>query len=241
MPKQKTANELAELSPTAIAILEAAAARDDGALRPLPAGIPQAAERGILAKLREAGLIETAQAEDGVLERIAERGRSRLAMRALRVVTPATGKEDEAFEPPAFLRRDATHDAGEVGDQIAGSVAKERLVRTKRVGKVKHPALRPRASAPPAEAQSNSGRSIHGAGKGVPTHQTKKARLLALLGRKRGASIDEITKELGWLAHTARARIAVDVRGRGYAVTTERVERRGQKVTIYRLETSDSN
>lgn len=290
MPKHKPTSEAAELSPAAIAILEAAADREDGALRPLAVRMPPTAERALLARLREAGLIETVELELGPHERIAERGRTRMAMRAMRAALegqpnaavaspranegshgapealvdgevgdaqagPAAGAsghdcganaprasgEDEAFEPPAFLRRDAECEpaggAGHAGEHAVDVVADGQQARPQR-------RRGPGRARPPAEAPANgtrraAGHPVRQAGEGAPARRTKGARLLELLRRPSGASIDEITGELGWLAHTARARIAVDVRGRGHPVVTERVERGGRRLTVYRVGPAD--
>ena len=62
------------------------------------------------------------------------------------------------------------------------------------------------------------------------TAATKKAKLEALLSRVRGATLDQLQKELGWQPHTVRAAIS-GLRKAGYTIDLE--ERNGRKA--YRL------
>ncbi|MBL4596591.1 MAG: DUF3489 domain-containing protein [Robiginitomaculum sp.] len=54
---------------------------------------------------------------------------------------------------------------------------------------------------------------------------TKQAQLVALLRRKSGANIEQITQRLGWQAHTARAALT-GLRKRGYSI--ERITKDGK-------------
>jgi len=60
---------------------------------------------------------------------------------------------------------------------------------------------------------------------------SKKAMILALLGRSEGASIEELMEATGWLTHTTRAELT-RLRQRGYAV--ERFPQAGN-TTTYRI------
>lgn len=62
--------------------------------------------------------------------------------------------------------------------------------------------------------------------------KTKAARTLELIKRKRGATTADLIKATGWLPHTLRAHIAVEMRRKGGLDV--RAERSG-KVTTYRL------
>jgi hypothetical protein len=53
--------------------------------------------------------------------------------------------------------------------------------------------------------KSDEKRPLRASGK---TALTKKAKLGALVARKRGATLDQLQKELGWQPHTARAAIS---------------------------------
>ena len=61
----------------------------------------------------------------------------------------------------------------------------------------------------------------------VPTaavkKETKKDRLVGLLSRKDGASIEEMTLATGWLPHTARAMLT-GLRKQGLAIERSKVE-----------------
>lgn len=62
---------------------------------------------------------------------------------------------------------------------------------------------------------------------------TKQAQLIALLKRKRGATIAEAGAEIGWQDHSVRGAISGDLKKkRGLAVTSEVVEGRGR---VYRI------
>ena len=57
-------------------------------------------------------------------------------------------------------------------------------------------------------------------------------KLLAMLRRPDGASVNEIVAEIGWLPHTTRARISATVgKAMGYTITTEKIAKRGR---VYR-------
>ena len=58
--------------------------------------------------------------------------------------------------------------------------------------------------------------------------------MIALLGRKQGAGIEELTSTTGWLPHTTRAALT-GLRKRGYAIERSRSEQGG---SVYRIVTS---
>lgn len=53
------------------------------------------------------------------------------------------------------------------------------------------------------------------------TPKTKKQTMIDLMKRKNGATMDDITKAIGWQAHSARAVIS-GLRKEGYGIETER-------------------
>jgi hypothetical protein len=62
---------------------------------------------------------------------------------------------------------------------------------------------------------------------------TQLAKVIAMLQRPEGATIADLQKATGWLPHTTRAFISVQVRRKaGLAVTTDKVEGRGR---VYRV------
>ena len=67
----------------------------------------------------------------------------------------------------------------------------------------------------------------------TPRAASKQAKLIALLKRPDGATIDEIVKALDWQAHTVRGAIAGALKKKfGLDVTSEKVEGRGR---VYRI------
>ena len=61
----------------------------------------------------------------------------------------------------------------------------------------------------------------------------RQAQLIAMLKRRKGASIDEIGEEFGWQAHTVRGAIAGALKKKlGLDVISEKIERRGR---VYRI------
>jgi len=62
---------------------------------------------------------------------------------------------------------------------------------------------------------------------------TKQAQLIAMLKRRKGASIEEIGEKFGWQAHTVRGAIAGALKKKlGLTVISEKIERRGR---VYRI------
>ena len=56
-----------------------------------------------------------------------------------------------------------------------------------------------------------------------PQRRTKQALLLELIGRERGATLEELTSLTEWLPHTTRAAIT-GLRKRGHNVRCERID-----------------
>lgn len=80
----------------------------------------------------------------------------------------------------------------------------------------------------PARAKAKKANSTAGA-KTI----SKQDRLIGLLRRPQGATIDELSKATGWRPHSVRGAISGVLKKRlGLAVATEKVEKRGR---IYRL------
>src|SRR5260370_25217522 len=68
----------------------------------------------------------------------------------------------------------------------------------------------------------------------VPRQGSKLAEVIALLARKQGAGIEELTSTTGWLPHTTRAALP-GFRKRTYALARSRSEQGG---SVYRIVTS---
>jgi hypothetical protein len=87
--------------------------------------------------------------------------------------------------------------------------------------------IEPRA---PARAPTDEVTSV-GSEQSTPRQGSKLATVIDLLGRKRGAVIDELITATGWLPHTTRAALT-GLRKRGYTVERERSETGG---SVYRI------
>jgi DNA-binding MarR family transcriptional regulator len=70
------------------------------------------------------------------------------------------------------------------------------------------------------------------AGPSVPRVGTKLARVIGLLERDHGATIEELIAATGWLAHTTRAALT-GLRKRGYAVAIDRSD--DKRGSFYRI------
>lgn len=64
-----------------------------------------------------------------------------------------------------------------------------------------------------------------------PKTKTKSANVIALLTRRKGASVDEICKATDWRIHSVRA-LLTGLRKKGYVITREQ---RGDDGTAYRI------
>jgi hypothetical protein len=65
----------------------------------------------------------------------------------------------------------------------------------------------------------------------IPRQGSKLAEVMALLGRKQGVALEELTSVTGWLPHTTRAALT-GLRKRGYAIERSRS---GQGGSVYRI------
>jgi hypothetical protein len=65
-----------------------------------------------------------------------------------------------------------------------------------------------------------------------PTKMTKKAKLINLLSKDRGAEVGSLSKRLGWLPHTTRAALS-KLRKSGYVITSAKSG--NGKLTRYRI------
>ena len=69
----------------------------------------------------------------------------------------------------------------------------------------------------------------------APRSGSKLAEVISLLGRKKGAGIEELTAVTGWLPHTTRAALT-GLRKRGFAIERSR----GEQGTVYRIVTGSA-
>jgi hypothetical protein len=59
---------------------------------------------------------------------------------------------------------------------------------------------------------------------GAPREDSKKARVIAMLQRKNGATLPEIMEEMGWQAHTVRGFMAGTLKNSGYQIESFKPE-----------------
>jgi hypothetical protein len=211
-----------KLSETQLSMLSAAARREDRCLSP-SASLRGAALRKTAGRLIEAGLVREVPARPGtpVWRRDDETGRTfALKLTALGAKAVAVDGEDpgathSASEGPVSspAASPTTHSAGALErvdglaplepDDLSGDAATPR------------PGVEPAAVAAPSAA---------------PRAGSKLAKVVDLLARGEGASIDDLIAATDWLPHTTRAALT-GLRKRGYAI--ERNRENGS--TFYRL------
>lgn len=186
-----------KLTDTQLVILSAAAQREDRCLVAPPTLKGGAAQR-VAKKLISSGLVKEVKAKTGdpVWRRDEESG----ASYALKL-TAAGAKAivaDEDVEP-----ENADNEGGALENHSQPAVPSETAVQV----------------APSAEAMEPVA-----AGPSAPRSGSKLARVIELLQRDHGATIDELIDATDWLAHTTRAALT-GLRKRGYAVVIDRSER----------------
>ena len=192
-----------KLTDTQLVLLSAAAQRKDLFLV-APPTLKGATAQKVASKLISAGFVKEvkAKASDPIWRR--DEG----ASYALKL-TAAGAKAiavDEAAEP---------EDAGEESDALANR--DQAAILSKLDAK----------DARPAEAMEPGP-----AGPSAPRGGSKLARVIALLERDHGATIEELIAATGWLAHTTRAALT-GLRKRGYAVAIDRSD--DKRGSFYRI------
>lgn len=207
---------MTKLSDSQLVVLSAACQRDDRSIYPLTIKAKGNAADKVLNSLLAKGLIEEVQArlDDKVWRE--DKDGARLTLRAtdaaeaaLGIETGAAASGDEAGSPkPGKKAPAATKKARRSGRAPAKSK------KTTKAARKKADAKTPRAS------RENS----------------KQARLIEMLKRAKGASIDEIVKAFDWQPHTVRGAIAGALKKKlGLDVVSEKVEGRGR---VYRIATA---
>ena len=185
-----------KLTDTQLVILSAAAQREDRCL--VAPTLKGGAAQRVAKKLISSGLVKEVKAktDDPVWRRDEESG----ASYALKL-TAAGAKAivaDEDVEP-----ENADNEGGALENHSQPAVPSETAVQV----------------APSAEAMEPVA-----AGPSAPRSGSKLARVIELLQRDHGATIDELIDATDWLAHTTRAALT-GLRKRGYAVVIDRSER----------------
>jgi hypothetical protein len=194
-----------KLTDTQLVLLGAAAQRKDLCLV-APPTLRGAAAQKVVRKLISAGFVKEvrAKASDPIWRRDEESG----ASYALKLT--ATGAKaiavDDAAEP---------EDAGEESNTLANRDQAAIL------SKLDATEARPTEAMEPGPARPSA-----------PRGGSKLARVIALLERDHGSTIEELIAATGWLAHTTRAALT-GLRKRGYAVAIDRSD--DNRGSFYRI------
>jgi hypothetical protein len=186
-----------KLTDTQLVLLGAAAQRKDLCLV-APPTLKGATAQKVARKLISAGFVKEvkAKASDPIWRRDEESGAS-YALKLTAVGAKAIAANDAA-EP---------EDAGEKSDALANRDQAAILSRLDAKD------ARPTEAMGPGPVRSPS----------APRGGSKLARVIALLERDHGATIEELIAATGWLAHTTRAALT-GLRKRGYAVAINRLD-----------------
>ena len=217
---------MSKLNDTQLLLLSGAAQRDDRVVV-LPTDLKEKSAGKALRLLLKNRLIEEVPATKGYPGFRRNVDGDPIALRLTDAGLAAIGVEPESGEP-AGLTLEAS------GEPPASSDAEFSTVSSKKKLK-KPPELiqkpgRATGSAKvsvngKAKKNSRDGSNASGTKRGAASPQpgSKQARLISLLHKKQGATIDVIVKANGWLPHTARAVIS-GLRKQGYRIEFERKE-----------------
>jgi hypothetical protein len=166
------------------------------------------------------------QRDDGAAmlpERMTEKAAQKLA--ATLITTGLVREVRAKAEMPVWRRNEAGRTLALIVTKLGREAIKGDGNRQKDDAAAAAPPPFASASSEPSQiaASSQSGRT--------PRQGSKLAEVMALLGRKQGVGIEELTSTTGWLPHTARAALT-GLRKRGYAIERSRSELGG---SVYRV------
>ena len=192
-----------KLTDTQLVLMSAAAQREDRCLIASPT-LKGGAAHKVANKLISAGFVEEVKAKSS--DPIWRRDQGSGAPYALKLT--AAGAETIAVD-------DAAEPEGEKGGALASA---------------------DQAAGPPKsdakDARPAAAMELNFARPSAPRSGSKLARVIALLERDHGATIEELIAVTGWLAHTTRAALT-GLRKRGYAVEIDRSE--DKRGSFYRI------
>jgi hypothetical protein len=198
------------LSDSQLVVLSAACQRDGRSLYPLTLKAKGGAADKVLKSLLAKGLIEEVQA--GLNDQVwrEDKDGARLTLRATDAAVAALNiATDNPVDDVAPKPEGKAHAA----------------VKTSRPAARKPTKTRKAAKAPRKKTAAKIARATRA--------NSKQARLIEMLKRPKGASIDEIVAALKWQPHTVRGAIAGALKKKlGLEVTSEKDEKRGR---IYRI------
>jgi hypothetical protein len=114
--------------------------------------------------------------------------------------------------------------APETAPSKKGARKKKGAPRSQKLAKAAKPAAKP-------EARKKGRQSKDASEKPAAREGTAKAKVLAMIQRKGGATLEEIMKAAGWQAHTCRGFLSVVPKKAGLTVTSTR--RESDKARVY--------
>jgi Protein of unknown function (DUF3489) len=206
---------MSKLSDTQLVILSAASQREDGAMLPLTIDLKGGALQKVLASLERKGLIARMGEPRG--DELPPLCITRAGLQAIGVEPEDLGPPDPgADEAPVIEVTDASQRGTEAPEPAAGQEA---------------PASEPAPEAAPAAKTR------------APRANTKQARMIELLKRPEGATVEQIAEATGWQKHTIRGAISGALKKRlGLTIEATRVREVGpNKIgargssTVYRI------
>jgi hypothetical protein len=185
---------MTKLSDTQAVILSTASQRSDGAVLPLPETLKLTggALTKVFGSLKAKGLID---------HQGAPRGDELPPLRITRAGLEAIGVQPEDTGSTSVPATDAPHDAPDA--QEGGTAGQEPQAPTEPAPATTAPA----AAKGRAKAKARPGKGAP-AGKPTPRAGTKQARMIELLRRPEGATVEQIAAATGWQKHTVRGAIS---------------------------------
>ena len=207
---------MTKLSDSQLVVLAAACQRDDRSVYPLTIKAKGIAADKVLKSLLAKDLVEEVQA--GLNDEVwrEDKDGARLTLRATDAAPAALYIETDAGEP--VVSSDAAESPKP--EKTARAAAKKTPRAAHKPAKIKKAAKAARkkvAAKTPRASRENS----------------KQARLIEMLKRAKGASIDEIVKAFDWQPHTVRGAIAGALKKKlGLDVASEKTDARGR---VYRI------
>ncbi len=193
---------MTKLSDAQLVVLSAACGRDDLSIYPLTLKARGGAVQKVLKSLLGKGLIEEVAASLDGEVWRKDRDGDRLTLRATEAALAVLGIETEATKP-----------AGDATTSPKSAKKEPVPAKAKKGAKAARKKAEPKA---PRATRADS----------------KQARLIEMLKRKKGASIEEIVEAFGWQPHTVRGAIAGALKKKlGLKIESEKVDGR----RVYRI------
>ena len=209
------------LSDTQLTILSAACQREDRSVYPTATKLTGGALSKVLASLIGKGLLEEVPAnlQDTVWR--TDDGGNRFTLRATPDPESALGIGEAAAGP---------QEVGDTRKPKASAASTGKRIKAGSARKGRRPSLKGKGKAAPTKRAS--ARRTR-ANDGKPRAGTKQAKLIEMLQRKQGATVDEVVKALDWQPHTVRGATAGALKKKlNLKIESEKVEGRGR---VYRI------